>query len=803
MTVKMLFLLGGLCVCSFGAKGDGPFLSGKPVWPEGREKDLNVFAGFRATVDGAAAERAVVRLTGATVYRVFVNGEFLGYGPARGPKDFFRVDEWPLRGRCRPGPNVIAVEVAGYNVNSFYYMRHPSFVQAEVVAGGTVLASTAGEGAAFEGGVLASRLQRVQRYSFQRDFSEVYRLAPDSDAWRTGAPWTTQKLAVQPACALLPRIAPYPRFDKRVPVSAPAQGVFKKNPEREVLIARAAREISPKLLGFTDKEVETAPFYEVQRQETVSRRALAAHPALARRFSLSEGQFRILDFGENNTGFFGAALRCEGVARVYFVFDELLSDGDVSVTRMKSCNVVAYDLTAPGDYRVEVFEPYTLRYLKVIVTGATCEFSDPYLREYVNPDTERAVFDCSDASLNLLFEAARSTFKQNAVDLFMDCPSRERAGWLCDSFFTARVASDLCGNTDIERAFFQNYALPSGFEFLPDGMLPMCYPSDHNDGVYIPNYALWFVIQLDEYVRRSNDRAMAEALKARVLALLDFFKTYKNSDGLLEKLPSWVFVEWSHANDLVQDVNYPSNMTYAEVLSCAARLYGLPALEAEAARLRETIRRQSFDGTFFVDNAKRQPDGSLKPTGERTETCQYYAFFFHVATPQRDPALWETLRTEFGPQRRQTKKYPELCFSNALPGHYLRLELLSRLGLSAQMIEESKVYFLNMAEQTGTLWEHDRSSDSCCHGFASHVAHVLYRDVLGLFEADAVGKRVRLRFTDTPLQTCQGVMPLGSDRVAVSWRKAGGVFYFRVRTPPGFEVEVDTSLLSLRAVRER
>ena len=249
--------------------------------------------------------------------------------------------------------------------------------------------------------------------------------------------------------------------------------------------------------------------------------------------------------------------------------------------------------------------------------------------------------------------------------------------------------------------FFQNFLLPPTFEFLPDGMLPMCYPADHNDGNFIPNWAMWFVIQLDEYVKRSGDRATVEALKPRVLALLDYFAQFKNRDGLLEKLKGWVFVEWSHANKLVQDVNYPSNMTYAEVLSCVARLYGMPELEAEAAKMRETIRAQSFDGTFFVDNAVRQPDGTLKLSGQRTETCQYYAFFFHTATPQSHAALWETLRADFGPDRKQSNKHPEIHFANAFIGNYLRLELLSRQGLSAQILDETKGYFLKMTDLTG------------------------------------------------------------------------------------------------------
>jgi alpha-L-rhamnosidase len=802
MKALVLTAVLGMGACAAVAAETASFASAKPVWLEGREKEKNLFVGFRATVDGTAAENAAVRLTGATVCRLFVNGEFLGYGPARGPQSYFRVDEWPLKGRVKPGANVIAIEVAGYNVNSFYFMDQPSFLQAEVVAGTQVLASTGGTGAPFEAQALPSRVQKVQRYSFQRPFSEVYRLAPDDDAWRTGGALQPQKLAVQADRALLPRLAPYPAFGVRAPAREVFAGATANNPAKKVWADRTIKAIGPKLGGFPESELTTTPFYEVQRLETASQTRTDKPLDANSRLALADGQFRILDFGRNDSGFFGATLRCDAPTRVYFVFDEILNNDDVNVTRLSCCNVVTYDLAAAGTYRVECFEPYTLRYLKVLTVGAGCELSGLYFRDYLNSATGRATFASSDETFNRIFEAARETFKQNAVDVFTDCPSRERAGWLCDSFFIGRVASDLCGDTRMEKMFMQNFLLPPKFDCLPDGMLPMCYPSDHNDGVFIPNWAMWFVIQLDEYLQRSGDRATVDALKPRVLALLSYFKQFKNSDGLLEKLPGWVFVEWSQANKLVQDVNYPSNMTYAEVLSCAARMYGMPELQAEAHAMRETIRKQSYDGAYFVDNAKRQPDGTLKPTGERTETCQYYAFFFHTATPQTHPALWETLRADFGPDRRQNKKHPEIYFANAFIGNYLRLELLSQQGLTAQILAETKGYFLKMAEQTGTLWEHDTTQASCCHGFASHVERLLYRDVLGIRAIDAVNKRVTLGFADVPLQSCSGTMPVGQDTVTVSWRKTADTFFYHIDTPKGFTVTVDTARLPLKAVRE-
>lgn len=141
-------------------------------------------------------------------------------------------------------------------------------------------------------------------------------------------------------------------------------------------------------------------------------------------------------------------------------------------------------------------------------------------------------------------------------------PSRERAGWLCDSFFTARTEHALTGQCTVEKAFLENFLLAERFAHLPDGMLPMCYPADHYDGNFIPNWAMWFVLELEEYIKRSGDCAFAERAKSRVYGLIQYFATFENEYGLLEKLEKWVFVEWSRANDpdVVQDVNFPTNM---------------------------------------------------------------------------------------------------------------------------------------------------------------------------------------------------------------------------------------------------
>lgn len=780
-----------LGTCS-GAAPPAAFSTAKPIWPAGLDREMNLFVGFRAVINPPPGKPVKVRVAASTLYRLFVNGEFRGHGPARAARGFYRVDEWDITNRLRPGQNVVAFEVAGYNVNSYYLLDQPAFLQAEVVTGNHVLASTGGDGARFRATLLPQRVQKVQRYSSQRTFIEVYRLTEGWDAWRSDPKirLKTVRCAPAPLKKLIPRGVPYPRFALRQPVRNSSWGMEQRVARvGKLWKGRSLTAIGPLLKGYPESELAVIPSIELQHYRMAA--VGESKPAFqwTDRMHLGAGHFYIVDFGTDLTGFIGATVTCEQPTTLYMSFDETLTGGDVDFKRLGCVNVVTYEL-APGTYRLESFEPYTLRFLKFHVAKGNCVITRPYLRELANPEAGRARFASSDERLNTIFAAGRETLRQNATDILMDCPSRERAGWLCDSFFTARAARDLTGDTTVEHNFLENFLLPKKFAHLPEGMLPMCYPADHLNGNFIPNWALWFVLQLEQYQARSGDREMVRALRPRVMRLFQYFDGFENRDGLLEKLDKWVFIEWSAANRFVQDVNYPTNMLYAGALDAAARMYAEPKLAAKAKKIREAIRRQSFDGEFFVDNAVRR-NGKLEPTRNRTEVCQYFAFYFNVATPRTFPKLWARLVNQFGPDRRKRGLFPQIYPANSFIGNMLRMELLSRQARSHQIVAETRDYLLYMARRTGTLWENTDERASLDHGFASHVVHTLFRDVLGLYRVDTVNRRVHLRFTDSGLAWCEGRLPVPGGAVSLRWRVRGPRLIYHLDVPAGYRVSVE------------
>lgn len=717
------------------------------VWLDLPAGAMNVAAAFRLVV-GRPAAGATLRLAAADFCRVWIDGRLAAHGPARAAHGCARVEEIPLpprtgdlsgaaalpaagggdfKAEVRRNENdalVVFVEVLSAHVPCFDGVEQDAFFAAEVVApDGRVLAGTDD----FEAWLDGTLVRRVRRFSYQRGFVESRRIAADPGAFRRGGPapdgWTRAATVPRTLPRLLPRRAPRPVLDFRDAGAPVAHGSFAADASAAAPMGREVTLVGTQgFKGYPPAEWEDDPAADAARLESHAENAGFA-------------EYSLYDLRRTHTGFFSLRVRAEAPegATVLLLFDELRApDGarfPVDPFRNACSNVVKWRL-GPGVHDLLSFHPNSARFVAVAVLEGRAAVERFGVVPYENPDAARVPLPpTGDAALDAIVDAARATFAQNAVDLLTDCPSRERAGWLCDAFFTGRAEALFTGRNDVERAFLENYALSPALASLPGGMLPMCYPAEHAAGTYIPNWALWWLLELDAYRARTGDEETVAASRPKIGPLLAWFDRFAGPEGLLEDLPGWVFVEWSACNDPdhVRGVNFPTNFLWAAALEAAARLLGRPDLAARGGSVRAAAARLAWDGEWFDDNALRGEDGALRRAGHPTETGQYYAFYFGAAAPATRPALWERLCAEFGPSRDAARTWPDIPPSNAIVGAYLRLELLLRDGRAEQCLRECRGFFAPMARLTGTLWENLSPEASLDHGFASSAAWLIRR----------------------------------------------------------------------------
>lgn len=673
------------------------FKSALPIWIEGRDKEWNVSA--RLTFNAKELHGATMTLTGAAFYQVFIGDRLIHFGPARKGAGCTGVDRLPLPD---VDGEVISILISGYYCRSYNGVRNPSFIQAEICdAEGNVLAATGYEG--FKCYERPSRLQRVMRYSVQRQFTECYDLKRvDREA---------NFVVCVPALKYIPRGVDLLDLDEKnarlIGVGKFTVGDSLKHPLRPFQ--------SNRIDEFRDQydldALESAPYIEYLKMTP----DYGADVERGRADTVEHW-----DLGKIETGFLTFKVNAKVDSRIIAVFaEQKYANGRPLPFASGATNCIEWVLPK-GEHVLTSIEPYTVMGIELMIMSGDVDVEYVGVIECAYSARRIKPFEVKDPELALVYQAAVDTFRHNAVDIYMDCPSRERAGWLCDSYFTSQTEYYLTGKTTVEDEFLNNY-LTGGTRTEPNGMIDMCYPSDARE--HIPQWSLWYVLELNDYFTKRGHGDRKNDFRDQLYALLAYFKTYENELGLLEKLPGWNFVEWSELNKRVHDVSWATNMLFSEALEIIGGLYGDKELTDKASRLRETIRSMAFNGTMFSDRAMRQEDGTLKNTSELSETTQYYALRFGIADieDEKYAGLKDMVFNVFGKDV-MAEKCPEIEPSNSLPGFYIRTELMLKWKMYPELIEYIKHFFLPMAQATGTLWENKTPGASCDHGFASYIA---------------------------------------------------------------------------------
>ncbi len=680
------------------------------VWIKGkREKNIEIC--FALTVE--FSKSASLSIIAKDVYNLYVNGVFLHYGPARAAQGCARVDRLDLSPYMQTGKNVICCYVTEVNSSSLCFAEGAPYFGAELTVDGKRYSTQA-----FQAYLMGDRVARVERMSSQRGYVEVYTTEHDRREL-AAADYLPVEVEEAPSPKLLERGVRYGRYESVAATPVERGRVELDDSKKWSCHFREELETGGNLKAYTLAECDCRLSDELVR--------------FVYKKEGAEGlPYALYDFGKTYSGKLVCKLRVKEKATVWASYDDILMDGQLCFHRESVIHGLKWTLGV-GEYTLHSSEVYTARYLALVWEGEI-EVEEVALICVENPDVRARKL--SDEELNSVAEAARRTFEQNAYDIYTDCPSRERAGWLCDSYFMAKAERFYTGESRVEKNFLENYLLYEG-KVLDEGAVPMCYPSKPRHAEqYIPNWILWYLIELRDYRLATGDGAFIQKHRSRVEGILKLFEGFENEYGLLENLRGWVFVEWSKANEFVQDVNFPSNMLYVGALRAAAELLEKECLLEKATVLKKKIIELSFNGRYFRDNAVRGADGKLQVTENISETCQYYAAFFEILTKGEAPAFYTRIVEELG----KFQDNPEgIHPSNMFIGYILRLTLLHSLGEKERLLKECKAQFLPMAERTGTLWENFGGNASCNHGFASVVGYLI-EDAIGV-ECENMKKR--------------------------------------------------------------
>lgn len=706
------------------------------VWCDSIENTYNQFAGFYTELEIVMPQTIKIAIAASSYYRLYINGIMKASGPARTAKNYCRVDEIT---EVIGGNVKIAIEVTALDKPEHYCndcTMEPGMLTAEVTDHtGKVLSATGSAG--WRCMELHYRRSVVETMSHSRGIVEVYDLNAHSYDWIVKIqPEMNDPVETGYQISYLKRRAPYPTYKKisMGPLMYVGDRVHNGS-EKAGFVLGIAKMFNPDWYKMIPYENQ---FLEAMRQEkddifTGKMIQFGDEITGERKVSLEPGEqppSLMWSKPKSELGFIDFTVETEDDC----VLDIINSDHMHVSGVLKSNSYVTRYYLKKGEYHLTTFEPKLTRYIKMIFrTKGKVKTSVPQLLEYTYPDDDSCFFECSDGELNMIYEAARRTLRLNTLDIFMDCPQRERGGWLCDSQFTAHGAWQMFGDLSVEKDFIENFMLTDAdvmwHSFFPE-VYPGCKKDESDPG--ITNWSFWLLTELADYYERSNDKEFILWCKERVYRFVEGMLALRGESGLLEGMKNQ-FVDWSLSNRsfCLKPISIPNNCLAVYMLEKMAQLYEEDSWEKAADEMRKIIEKLDEIPNIFGgggDGASMET-GKLKRLDCQTESGAALELWsgFHV----KDKGYVKRFVDSMGtcPKYRPD---PNLGRSNLFIGLLIRFDVLARLGKIDTLVRELKdVYLPEIKECSGTLFE-NYSAFSGCHGFNGAAGALLVNSVLGL-----------------------------------------------------------------------
>ena len=214
-----------------------------------------------------------------------------------------------------------------------------------------------------------------------------------------------------------------------------------------------------------------------------------------------------------------------------------------------------------------VFQPLwwrTWRYLEIEIETAdhplTLDSLTAAFTAY--PFKELASFHSPDPDLDKIWEISWRTARDDAHETYMDTPYYEQLQYVGDTRIQALISYAVAGD---DRLALQALHAFDDSRF-PDGITRSRYPS--NITQTIPTFSLLWIGMIHDYWMYRPDPAPAREMLPGARTVLDWYRRYENPDGLLRELPWWSFIDWVQDKQTIPsyDASGESCMTTLEYL---------------------------------------------------------------------------------------------------------------------------------------------------------------------------------------------------------------------------------------------
>ncbi len=716
---------------------------------------------FRKSFDlEKVPEKLVIHVSADNRYNLFVNGERVCYGPAKGDLQTYKYDVIDIAPFLKPGQNLLAALV--YNGGDDKPLAFLSVQTAFMLKGEKKKFGFLNTGPGWK--VYKNLAYEVISY-YEMLFHEpwfygFYACGGGDDVNASKYPWEWETAGFddsgwqqaeplhfdkQPPWKLVPRNLPfmadhlvYPTKIRKVTGAGIAPGEW--NGKTSLMVpANTKTEI------LVDFEVLTMGYPELTvNGGTDSHIQIKYAEALYEKVNLKAHRDSV-----NNLNMFG-------------VWDVFRPDGEKRTFRplWKRC------------FRYVQFNVET--------QNEPLEISS-YILEYSGyPYPEPATFESDNAKLNEIFDMSLRTLEMCSGETYYDTPFYEQLSYGGDNRPITAISSY---NSTDDRLLREVLRLYPQSENKETGLFKSAYPSrfDFDMG----SWSMGWIQTLHDYYFMRGDSAFVAQFYNKIEGVLEFYERYLDErTGIIGTVANSNFIDWSiQKGNLVRpndegEMKQSALLTlyYAHTLDCTARLYREIGL-AESARHWEQLSRGIKVAVYSScwDDEKQL----FRDYADREVFSQHtniMAILCDLIPPVEQTKLLHRILNFEGFEEMASSYFSFFLF-----------KAMEKTGNEHLFLENLDFWYHFIDRGHTTCGEtgfasHDRSD---CHAWSAHPAYYLLSSVCGIKPADIGFNTVKIEPHLGELKEVKANMPHPKGRIKVEYQQVIKGLQIKIILPPG------------------
>lgn len=729
--------------------------------PTASKLDYGVFLFRRELQLAQVPAKLTIYISGDNRYKLYVNGQYVVSGPARGDHLNWNYETIDLAPLLKKGKNVIAAEVVNFGEDR--PLAQHTYLTGFLLQAGEQSFDTINTGRS-GWKVTENKAYHPIKITFQT-VNGFYAAGPGDSVHAVQYQWNWKEVDYNSSGWQ----------EAAVSNMAVGKGYIYGN----------GLHLVPRQIPLPERKKEQ--LHAIVRTNSPAYRAANIADRLSLKINKNTKVFFLLDNSVLTVGYPVLKLSGGKGSKVKITYAEALLDkqgikGNRNEIRGKEIKGY-HDIYFADGGKQRSFETLwlrTFRYVQIEVetSGEDLQIDDFYNMFIGYPFQQTASFSTDNPALQKIWDVSWRTARLCANETYMDCPYYEQLQYIGDTRIQAMVSLYASGDDKLMRNAINQFAQSINAEGITQSRYPSYLPQ------MIPPFSLMWVNMIHDYYMYREDSMFIRSFKQGMISVLAFFETKLHDNGMVHKVPWWNFTDYAVDFPLgIPDGADDSqsaliSLQYVYALQNAAELfrymgdnYYADKYTKDAEAIKQAVLKNCYD-------EHRQ---LIAETPEKKRFSQHTTFF---------AILTNTI--EKNTQAQVLQKV--LADSTVMPcSIYFRFYLsrcLEKTGLQDRYLDQLRPWYTMLNDGLSTFAETEHDTRSDCHAWSASPMFDFLHTVAGIQPGSPQFKTVTIAPHFGNLKRIQAKMPHPSGMIEMNLTKtATGAVSGNVRLPDGINGE--------------